>query len=120
MPHARPQIREQLPDSFQKAEYLRDHGMVDIVVHRKEMKTMLGRLLGLLMFREPSADVVTLPQPDLEIPRQSADAKPETTRPGGTRTAGAELVSAELVSAEAANPDDDTPTDDGIPASDRT
>lgn len=63
-------IREQLPEGFQKAEYLRDHGMVDAVVHRRDLKAMLGRLLGLMMFREPSAEVVALPQPDLDIPDQ--------------------------------------------------
>ena len=63
-------IREQLPDGFQKSEYLLDHGMVDLVVHRREMKATLGRLLGILMFREPSAEVVALPQPDLDIPEQ--------------------------------------------------
>ncbi|MGB6760213.1 MAG: acetyl-CoA carboxylase, carboxyltransferase subunit beta, partial [Xanthobacteraceae bacterium] len=31
-------IREKLPDGFQKAEYLRDHGMVDMVVHRHELR----------------------------------------------------------------------------------
>jgi acetyl-CoA carboxylase carboxyl transferase subunit beta len=69
-------IREQLPDGFQKAEYLRDHGMVDVVVHRKELKATLGRLLSLLMFREPSAEVVALPQPEAESPVETADDKP--------------------------------------------
>ena len=32
-------IREKLPEGFQKAEYLRDHGMVDMVVHRHEMRS---------------------------------------------------------------------------------
>ena len=41
-------IRERLPDGFQRAEYLRDHGMVDMVVPRKEMRETLSRLVGLL------------------------------------------------------------------------
>lgn len=41
-------IRETLPPGFQRAEYLRDHGMVDIVVTRKELHATLARLLGLL------------------------------------------------------------------------
>ena len=44
-------IREKLPEGFQRAEYLLDHGMLDMVVHRNEMKETLGRLLGLLMAR---------------------------------------------------------------------
>jgi acetyl-CoA carboxylase carboxyl transferase subunit beta len=41
-------IRERLPDGFQRAEYLRDHGMVDMVVHRHEMRGTLSRLVRLL------------------------------------------------------------------------
>jgi acetyl-CoA carboxylase carboxyl transferase subunit beta len=42
-------IREKLPDGFQRAEYLKDHGMVDMVVHRHEMKATVARLARLLM-----------------------------------------------------------------------
>ena len=39
-------IREELPIDFQKAEYLHEHGMVDIVAHRKEIKNTLLNLLN--------------------------------------------------------------------------
>jgi acetyl-CoA carboxylase carboxyl transferase subunit beta len=39
-------IREELPIDFQKAEYLLDHGMVDIVVHRKNLKKTLINILN--------------------------------------------------------------------------
>lgn len=42
-------IRESLPDGFQTAEYLRDHGMVDLVVPRGELRTKLMTILRLLM-----------------------------------------------------------------------
>lgn len=42
-------IREKLPDGFQRAEYLLEHGMVDMVVHRHELRRTLIRLLSLLM-----------------------------------------------------------------------
>lgn len=42
-------IREKLPEGFQTAEYLLDHGMVDIVTDRRTLKDTLARLLGLLM-----------------------------------------------------------------------
>lgn len=42
-------VRETLPADFQTAEYLREHGMVDIVVTRAEMHETLSRLLNLLM-----------------------------------------------------------------------
>lgn len=41
-------IRETLPPGFQRAEYLLDHGMVDIVVTRKELRDTLIRVLGFL------------------------------------------------------------------------
>ncbi|QRE77974.1 acetyl-CoA carboxylase carboxyltransferase subunit beta [Methylobacterium aquaticum] len=42
-------IREKLPDGFQRAEYLKEHGMVDQVVHRRDLKVTIARLCGLLM-----------------------------------------------------------------------
>tara|TARA_R110002072_G_scaffold15856_5_gene62668 strand:+ start:10421 stop:11269 length:849 start_codon:yes stop_codon:yes gene_type:complete len=41
-------IREQLPDGFQRAEYLHKHGMVDMVVHRHELKNRLATVLDYL------------------------------------------------------------------------
>ena len=42
-------IRETLPEGFQRAEYLRDHGMVDIVVERKDLREKLAKILNLLI-----------------------------------------------------------------------
>ncbi|RCL01372.1 MAG: acetyl-CoA carboxylase carboxyl transferase subunit beta [Candidatus Tokpelaia sp. JSC085] len=42
-------IRETLPKNFQKAEYLKEHGMVDMVVSRLEMKKTIAQLLRLMM-----------------------------------------------------------------------
>ncbi len=47
-------IREKLPDGFQRSEFLRERGMVDMVVHRKDLAATLGSVLGMLM---PSARV---------------------------------------------------------------
>ena len=41
-------IREQLPEGFQKAEYLLAHGMIDMVVHRHKLRETLGRLCRLM------------------------------------------------------------------------
>jgi len=41
-------IREKLPEGFQRAEYLKAHGMVDMVVHRHEMKATVARLARML------------------------------------------------------------------------
>lgn len=42
-------IREKLPEGFQTSEYLVDHGMVDMVVERKDMRITLSKILRLLM-----------------------------------------------------------------------
>ena len=39
-------IKQKLPDDFQTAEYLRDHGFVDAIVPRKDMKHYLATLLA--------------------------------------------------------------------------
>ena len=45
-------IREKLPDGFQRAEYLLDHGIIDLVVARKDLPRELGKIIGLLT-RQP-------------------------------------------------------------------
>jgi acetyl-CoA carboxylase carboxyl transferase subunit beta len=50
-------IREQLPNGFQRAEYLYDHGMVDMVVHRHALRGTLARICHLLTHRVPGRDV---------------------------------------------------------------
>ena len=46
-------IREKLPPGFQRAEYLEEHGMVDMVVHRHQMRETVSRLVRLLMKAPP-------------------------------------------------------------------
>jgi acetyl-CoA carboxylase carboxyl transferase subunit beta len=41
-------IREKLPEGFQRAEYLLNHGMIDMVVPRKELAATLGRVIDYL------------------------------------------------------------------------
>jgi len=60
-------IREQLPEGFQRAEYLLQHGMLDMVVHRHRLRATLSRLLDMLCRPGAKAEVVALQQ-DLEIP----------------------------------------------------
>jgi acetyl-CoA carboxylase carboxyl transferase subunit beta len=56
-------IREKLPEGFQRAEYLRDHGMVDMVVHRHALRSTLARLCRLLTKAPPSGANEALPVP---------------------------------------------------------
>ena len=46
-------IREKLPDGFQRAEYLMDHGMVDMVVHRHDIARTIARL-GRILTKQPA------------------------------------------------------------------
>lgn len=48
-------IREKLPEGFQRAEYLLDHGMLDMVVERKDLRETLGRLISYLMPEKAAA-----------------------------------------------------------------
>jgi acetyl-CoA carboxylase carboxyl transferase subunit beta len=54
-------IREKLPEGFQKAEYLRDHGMVDMVVHRHELRPTLAALCRILTKVPTAPRQTTLP-----------------------------------------------------------
>jgi acetyl-CoA carboxylase carboxyl transferase subunit beta len=61
-------IREKLPEGFQRAEYLLEHGMVDMVVHRHHMRETLSRLLRLLSNQPPAiaAEPVAAEEPESE------------------------------------------------------
>jgi acetyl-CoA carboxylase carboxyl transferase subunit beta len=69
-------IREHLPDGFQRAEFLKEHGMVDMVVHRHDLRPTLARLCRLLM-RLPASEGATLPDETVVY----APEHPEADRP---------------------------------------
>lgn len=48
-------IREKLPDDFQTSEYYLEHGLIDMVVHRKELREKLGQLIDLLVGEKEAA-----------------------------------------------------------------
>lgn len=54
-------IREKLPEGFQKAEYLLDKGMIDMVVARKDLRDTIGRIISMLRNRGSAGDLVMLP-----------------------------------------------------------
>ena len=59
-------VRETLPDDFQTAEYVKDHGGLDLVIERKYLNTTIGTLLNVLLKKQEtqvkndSSDVVTI------------------------------------------------------------
>jgi acetyl-CoA carboxylase carboxyl transferase subunit beta len=65
-------IRERLPDGFQRAEYLRDHGMVDMVVHRHHLRETLSRVVQLLT-KQVKAETAA-PPPVVDVTAQAAGA----------------------------------------------
>lgn len=64
-------IREKLPDGFQRAEYLMEHGMVDMVVPRQQLKSRIATLLKLLT-KVPAQDVAGLIESQTSAPETLA------------------------------------------------
>ena len=56
-------IREKLPEGFQRAEYLAEHGMVDMVVRRHKLRATLSELCRLLTKAPPAPAQAQLPVP---------------------------------------------------------
>ncbi|WP_417667862.1 acetyl-CoA carboxylase, carboxyltransferase subunit beta [Roseibium sp.] len=70
-------IREKLPEGFQSAEYLLDHGMVDMVVNRHDLKDTISRICSILMKRDIEVPALAA-QPHAEADTAgSENAKPE-------------------------------------------
>ena len=61
-------IRERLPEGFQRAEYLLEHGMLDMVVHRHEMRDTLVRIVDILGEPGPRPERLSLPRSEIDIP----------------------------------------------------
>ena len=57
-------IREKLPKGFQRSEYLYEHGMVDMVVHRHNLRSTIGSLVALLTKAASPAELATGPGAD--------------------------------------------------------
>ncbi|MBY6084238.1 acetyl-CoA carboxylase, carboxyltransferase subunit beta [Ruegeria arenilitoris] len=74
-------IREKLPDGFQRAEYLLDHGMLDRVTKRTELRDELITITRMLMGLPPAVKG-DLPAPNEDAAEQSdAQAKPAEDQP---------------------------------------
>ena len=66
-------IREKLPEGFQRAEYLLEHGMIDMVVPRNDLRDTLARVVGLLTDTRPSAEIVVLTPPETSAASETGD-----------------------------------------------
>jgi len=56
-------IREKLPEGFQRSEHLLEHGMIDMVVKRHDLRDTLARTISLLRNTSAPAQIVELAQP---------------------------------------------------------
>jgi acetyl-CoA carboxylase carboxyl transferase subunit beta len=82
-------IREQLPNGFQRAEYLLDHGMVDMVVHRHALRGTLARICHLLTHRRPEHAIVIPEEVEVRAPLQAPSPTPQ---PGNGKYIEAEIL----------------------------
>ena len=88
-------IREKLPDGFQRAEFLLEHGMIDRVVHRHNMRDELSRIINLLMKKNTWAPAETT-IPDAEPALEAA----------AIETLPAEIKEADVAQADAKKSED--------------
>ena len=79
-------IGEQLPEGFQRAEYLLDHGMIDRVTPRKAMRDELVRIVRMLT-GQPPAILADLPAPEPEPETAVAEPAPAPEKPAKAKEA---------------------------------
>ncbi len=93
-------IREQLPEGFQRAEYLLAHGMIDMVVHRHKLTETLARIVGILSAggaKKAAAAKASDPLKHVNghVNGTPVDAKLLAARPGDAETVDVEPVADE-------------------------
>jgi len=108
-------VRETLPEGFQRSEFLLEHGAIDMIVHRDDMRARLGGMLRKLTHQTP-VDAVADPAPEvatvgIEEPEQPADA----AAPEGSDAPDAQAPEAQ----HAATAQDDAAADEAL-AEDQT
>ena len=82
-------IREQLPDDFQTAEYLFEHGMVDMVVPRDRLRDEFVKLIRLIRRPKPSAELIPLhPQAGTAAHASDEVSDDSTPAPSGDQDCG--------------------------------
>jgi acetyl-CoA carboxylase carboxyl transferase subunit beta len=62
-------IRQKLPEGFQRSEFLLDHGMLDIVIDRRELKDLIARVLRFALAKPPAV-VVARPADEAAVEPQ--------------------------------------------------
>jgi acetyl-CoA carboxylase carboxyl transferase subunit beta len=73
-------IKQELPEGFQRSEFLLEHGMVDMVVDRRELKSLVSRLIR---------HMLGLPDPTAPVEEATPAAAPRARRGARARASGA-------------------------------
>jgi acetyl-CoA carboxylase carboxyl transferase subunit beta len=60
-------VREKLPEGFQRSEFLLEHGAIDMIIHRQELRPRLGNLLAQMMGL-PTPQFVATPIEPIVVP----------------------------------------------------
>ena len=68
-------VRETLPEGFQRAEYLLEHGIVDMVVQRKNLRDTLVRVIQLIRNPRPASDAASIVSSGVDETGASAPAE---------------------------------------------
>ena len=95
-------IREKLPEGFQRSEYLREHGMVDMVVPRTELRDTIADLISILTGRQMTPQEE--PEPASADATADAVAAPQSAPKGAAVPKAAKASSSEPATPIAAKP----------------
>jgi len=113
-------IREQLPEGFQRAEYLLEHGMIDMVVHRHKLRETLSRVCDLLMVRVAEPNTTTR-RTGKKLNGNKAYVNGSTVEASSLIETGPAAAAEEAIEAEILSPDErfeatrgETPHEDEI------
>jgi acetyl-CoA carboxylase carboxyl transferase subunit beta len=71
-------IKQELPAGFQRAEFLLEHGMVDVIVDRRELKALAARLLRHMLGLPEQAVVCATDLPEIEPPGGAPHRRDDT------------------------------------------
>ncbi|MES3674941.1 acetyl-CoA carboxylase, carboxyltransferase subunit beta [Halomonas elongata] len=98
-------VREQLPEGFQRSEFLLEHGAVDMIVHRQQIRERLGGVLRKLTHQPASGPaVVENDEPDLVDAAEQAEPQPEA--PEAVETSESEAPTEKGVEADSEETDE--------------
>jgi acetyl-CoA carboxylase carboxyl transferase subunit beta len=51
-------VREKLPEGFQRSEFLQEHGAIDMIIHRRDIREKIASILAILMSHQYSRETV--------------------------------------------------------------